>query len=212
MKNTRSFLLRKIIPISLVLLLALLWATPTFAASAHACSAAGGTWDGPDAENGKCIYPAGSATAVAACGTSQLSYTTFFENDVQVSTLCGGRGTTRSSDGPSDESFTLKLGHGKNGWVTFFDKSCRHNCTIDSVLPGLAKAEIWTTPLATLYVRVDGGAGADGYQVCFNNPSGNLWTIYQFFGGVWDVAARSTGSIVCATASGDGAFFLGGKP
>ncbi|MEX2160650.1 MAG: hypothetical protein WD751_01945 [Anaerolineales bacterium] len=208
MKNTKRILF----PLLIVLLLALVWATPAFAASAHACAAAGGTWKGPDAENGKCVYPAGSATAVAACGSSQPSYTVFFESDVQVATLCGGGGTTVHSNGPADEPFTLKLGNGKNGWVTFFSSACKHNCTIDSVLPAFARTEIWTTPLATMYVRVDGGASLGGYQVCFNNPSGNLWTIYQFFGGVWDVAARSTGSPVCATASGDASFFLGGKP
>jgi hypothetical protein len=207
MKNTKRILF----PLLIVLLLTLVWATPALAASAHACAAAGGTWKGPDAENGKCIYTAGSTEAVTACGNSRQKYTVLYENDVQVTTLCGGRGTTVNSDGGAAEPFTLKLGKGKNGWVTLF-KNCRRNCSIDSVLPGLAKRKIWTTPLATLYVRLDGGASNYSYQVCFNNPSGNLWTIYQFFGGVWDVAARSTGSQVCAMASGDAAFFLGGKP
>jgi hypothetical protein len=86
------------------------------------------------------------------------------------------------------------------------------NCTINAQLPATPKEELWTTPLATLYVRVDGGFGTGSYLVCFENMYGASRTIYQFFEGVWTPIARSHSNPICATASGESSFYLGGKP
>lgn len=206
-----SRLLRIPMVTAVVLVASLIIATPAFAAEFQ-CVTAGGTWSGVDEENGRCTYPAGNAEAVAACGSSTVGYRVNYLEGQEVKAGCGSGGTVRSSLGPELESFTLRLGGERNGWVTFFDDACAQNCTIDWQLPGVADSATLVSPVATLYVRVDGGAGAGGYQLCFTNPNGLSHTIYQFISGVWWPIARSTGASICGQATGDGAFFLGGKP
>jgi hypothetical protein len=204
-------LLRRFAPLLLVLALSLVWVVPAYAQE-NECIDAGGTWSGVDDENGRCTYPAGNAEAVAACGVATVGYRITYMDGQEIKAGCGSGATVRSSMGPALESFTLRLGSERNGWVTFFDNACAKNCTVDWQLPGVAESATLVSPVATMYVRVDGGASAGGYQVCFTNPNGLSHTIYQFIGGVWWPIARSTGATICGQANGDGAFFLGGKP
>lgn len=193
----------------LILVLALTGVTPAFAEEGH-CLSNGGTWSGSDDDNGRCTYPAGGSIATAACTTS--GYTVTYVNDMEVKSGCGNGQTAKSTHGPSEETFTLRLGGDRNGWVTFSANVCQKNCTIDSILPGIAEASILTTPVASMYVRIDGGNPVGFYTVCFANPNYSSHTVYRFVGGIWTPVARSTGATICAAASGEGAFFLGGKP
>lgn len=212
MKTPLSSVLHKFLPFTLVLLLALVWVTPAFAAQSL-CTSNGGTWDGVDADNGTCTYPAGSSIAIAACGSDGFPYVITYVADVEEKAECVGQGQTQvSSEGPVEAGFTLRLGGEKNGFVEFFAGSCDQNCTIDTNIPNLAEDSIIVTPLATLYVRVDGGAGSGSYRVCFENTTAGRVSIYRSIGGVWyPIAGPSGNGLVCATASGDGAFYLGGK-
>lgn len=202
----------KVVPLVLVLLLSLVLVTPASANQAL-CTGSGGTWDGPDANNGKCFYEAGSSIAVSSCVSSVPTYVVTYVGGVEVSSQCFYGGMTAvKSDGPSAESFTLTLGRGKNGWVTFAAGTCDVNCTINTQMPQEAKDQLFVTPHAAIYVRVDGGFGTGGYQVCFENPYGAERTIYQFTGGTWWPISRSTNTTICGFGSGDSAFYLGGKP
>jgi hypothetical protein len=196
----------------LILLAALVFVTPASANQAL-CTGSGGTWEGPDANNGDCVYEAGSSIAVSSCVSSHASYVISYVGGVETTTQCYyGNFTAVKSDGPKNESFTLRLGRGKNGWVNFPAGTCNVNCSINTQMPQEAKNQLFEDGLATLYVRVDGGFGTGGYQVCFENPYGASRTIYQFTGGSWWPIARGSGTTICGTANGDSSFYLGGKP
>lgn len=202
----------KYVSFVLVLLLAFVWVTPASANQAT-CTGAGGTWTGTNANNGECTYAATSATAMAACNSDEFPYVVTYKFGSEISARCSGRnGSGAVSNGPVAEGFTLRLGGGKNGWVNFAAGTCDVNCSINAQIPQTAKDDLWVTPLATLYVRVDGGFGTGGYQVCFENPYGASRTIYQFTGGTWWPIARGTGTTICGTGVGDSSFYLGGKP
>lgn len=194
----------------LVLAITLVWVTPAFAAEA-ACTAAGGTWSGVDADNGTCSYSAGNLTAVSSCGSSRERYQVSYVANVETDADCipMSRPATRiGTNGGSDTNFVIHIKGSWKGYVEFFGGTCKQNCTIDSVLPALAKESIIVTPLATVYVRVDGGVGTGSYQVCFSNPLNESLNLYQFIGGTWWPVNHSTSNPICAVASGDGAFYL----
>lgn len=204
--------LRIFTAVFLVLIITLLSTSPAYAAE-DACTLAGGTWSGVDPDNGTCTYPPGNPVAVAACGSSTIVYEVTYEFDTEMDAICietrvPPSETRIRSNGGSEESFVLRLKGDRNGWVEFFGGSCKQNCTIDSILPELAKESTIDTPLATLYVRVDGGAGTGSYRVCFNNPYGEGLNLYQFIGGNWWLVNFSHSNPICALASGDGAFYL----
>ena len=204
--------LRIFTAVFLVLIITLLSTSPAYAAE-DACTLAGGTWSGVDPDNGTCTYPLGNPVAVAACGSSTIVYEVTYEFDTEMDAICietrvPPSETRITSNGGSEESFVLRLKGDRNGWVEFFGGSCKQNCTIDSILPELAKESTIDTPLATLYVRVDGGAGTGSYRVCFNNPYGEGLNLYQFIGGNWWLVNFSHSNPICALASGDGAFYL----
>jgi hypothetical protein len=202
----------KSLSLVLVLLAAFVWVTPASANQAT-CTGAGGTWEGTNANNGECTYASSSATAIGACGSDTFPYVVTYEFGAEVSARCAGRnGSGATSNGAVAETFTLTLPAGKNGWVNFPADTCNINCTINAQIPQTAKADLGGPTLATLYVRLDGGFGTGSYQVCFENPYGASRTIYQFTGGTWWPIARGTGTTICGTASGDSAFYLGGKP
>jgi hypothetical protein len=197
----------------LALTLALIWVSPAYAAESD-CIANGGVWSGIDADNGACTYPQGNSFSVAACGSEKAIYVATYEFDTQSDASCiVPPGNTRSntriySPGDAQTGFVLRLKGDHNGYVEFFDSSCINSCTIDSVLPSLAKENTIDVPLATLYVRVDGGAGNGSYRVCFDNPYGQGLNLYQFIGGNWWLVNFSHSNPICALASGDGSFYL----
>jgi hypothetical protein len=112
------------------------------------------------------------------------------------------------TNGGSEVDVVLPIKGGWKGYVTFFGGTCKQNCTVDSVLPTLAKQSILVSPLATVYVRVDGGVGNGSYQVCFANPLNDSLSLYQFISGTWWPVNHSTNNPICTVASGDGAFYL----
>lgn len=193
----------------LALTLALIWVSPAYAAESF-CTSNGGTWSGVDADNGTCTYPAGNPTAKSACESPKVPYEVTFVSNVETDASCiRTRTNTRIvSEEDPQTGFILRLKGDRNGTVEFFNGSCINSCTIDSVLPDLAKESTIDTPLATLYVRVDGGAGNGSYRVCFNNPYGEGMNLYQFIGGNWWLVNFSHNNPICALASGDGAFYL----
>jgi len=203
---------RIVVAVFLVFAVASLWTSTAYAAE-DACTLAGGVWSGSDPDNGVCTYPPGNAVAVAACASSSAIYLVTFEFDFEISSTCIETGVPPSktrvvSDGGSETNFILRLKGDRNGWVEFFGGSCQQNCTIDHILPDLTEQSLDDTPLATLYVRVDGGAGMGSYRVCFSNPLGEGLNLYQFVGGNWILAAHSNSNPICSEANGDSAFYL----
>lgn len=208
MLATRSHRMRILVPF-LVLALALIWVSPAYAAESF-CTSHGGTWSGVDADNGTCTYPAGHPDAKEACESNKIPYSVTYVANVETDVSCiRTRTNTRilSSEAPQT-SFILRLKGDHNGYVEFFSNSCINSCTIDSVLPDLARNSTIDVPLATVYVRVDGGAGNGSYRVCFENPYAEGLNLYQFIGGNWWLVNFSHSNLVCALASGDGAFYL----
>jgi hypothetical protein len=193
----------------LVLVISFAWATPAFAAEA-VCTAAGGEWSGNNADNGTCTYPAGNSTAVSSCDSSIKSYQVTYVADVETDSNCIlSRPATRvGTNGGSVTDITLPIKGKWKGYVEFFGGTCKQNCTVDSVLPALAKQSLLVTPLASVYVRIDGGVGAGSYQVCFANPLNESLNLYRFIGGTWWPVNRSIRNPICTLASGDGAFYL----
>lgn len=211
MYATQTHRMRILVPF-LVLAMALVWVSPAYAAEAD-CTSNGGTWSGMDADNGTCTYPAETSVAGAACGSEKAIYTVTFEFDTETDATCFIPGAVRThtriySSEDTQTGFVLRLKGDRNGSVEFFDNSCINSCTIDSVLPGLARNNTIDVPLATVYVRIDGGAGNGSYRVCFNNPYGEGLNLYQFIGGNWWLVNFSHSNPICVLASGDGAFYL----
>lgn len=200
-------------------------ASPAFASvSAQTeCEADGGEWlgDGGSMATGTCTYPAGSTGfAAAGCDADADAYVTEpwilnvsqgFDACVAAETETGGQ-NTESTEG-SGETITLNLGGGKNGSATFPLGSCPVQCTIGPTLPIAAKNDLPGDALATVYVRVVGEDGTPyegSYTVCFDNPDGDTLTIYRYVGGVWTAVQVAASNPICVSASGDGAFYLGG--
>jgi hypothetical protein len=208
MLATQSHRMRILVPF-LVLALALVWVSPAYAAESF-CTSDGGTWSGTDADNGTCRYSLGSSVVLAACGSYTNVYEVTYEFDVEVDSVCipWVSGTRILPPEDPQAGFILRLKGDRNGYVEFFADSCINSCTIDSILPALAKENTIDIPLATLYVRVDGGAGSGSYRVCFDNPYNEGLNLYQFIGGNWWLVNFSHSNPICALASGDGAFYL----
>lgn len=186
------------------------------------CDAAGGSWSGADSDNGDCAYAEGSSAAVFSCGAG-YEYTETYVAGIFSSSQCSVAASdsddeTSGSDegevtGEGTQPITLTLGGGNNGSATFPPDACPQKCTIGSGLPAAAKDGVPSDALATVYVRVvdvGGGPGTGTYTVCFKNPDNDPVTLYRFVGGAWVAVAATTGNPICTTASGDGAFYLGG--
>jgi hypothetical protein len=193
----------------LVLALSLVVVAPAYASQA-VCTTNGGTWQGVDTVTGTCTYDSTNSEAIAGCGSSRYTYLVQYFNAVEVGSMCkplwGGGYTAVVSDGARQGSFSLHLKNGK-GSVTFAN-GCDSNCSINSTLPdGPGKESLYLTPLATLYVRA--GDSSNSYTACFRNDSGGSVRIYRYAGGIWTpISAPSTASVVCASATGDGSFYL----
>ncbi|MEX1247884.1 MAG: hypothetical protein WEA61_05335 [Anaerolineales bacterium] len=181
------------------------------------CFASGGTWELLTFPFVSCTYPPGSDVAVAQCGQGySVTYTYELIGETTVDILCIQTADapilTEDSDNPGQPA-TLHLGGGKNGSVTFPPGSCPQKCTISASLPAGANSSLPSGALATLYVRVvdEGGVpGTGSYTVCFDNTDGASLTIYRYIAGAWVAVSAASSNPICTTASGDGAFYLGG--
>jgi hypothetical protein len=191
----------------LALVIALTYTSPALAADAEdLCTTSGGTWKGPDSQNGRCTFAPGDPTAVSSCGSDLKEYWLTYESNVEVSAKCRFPNQRRTStDGPSPKEFTLRLSNGK-ARVTFAPGTCTRNCSISANLPSVPKSAILLTPLATLNVR---SASKGLYRVCFSNVNGLRVRIYRFLNSVWvPISPVSSAGLVCARTSGDGSFYL----
>lgn len=192
----------------LILIISLAWVTPALAATAQAtCTNNGGTWTGPDAQNGRCVYPVDSPMAFYSCNNHFKEYWVDYESNAEVSTRCRNVGPRRiASDGAKIDAVTLRLHNGK-GRVNFAVGTCKRNCSISANLPAVAKDNLILIPLATMNVRPGSPSGL--YQICFSNVNGKNLRIYRFTNSVWvPISPVSSAAQVCTTTSGDGSFYL----
>jgi hypothetical protein len=90
----------------------------------------------------------------------------------------------------------------------FSEGTCAVNCYIDPHLPAGAQNALPGGVITTLYVNISPDPGGS-YSVCFENPDNESLTIYQYLGGIWVPLVVSTNNPVCASATGDGSFYLG---
>lgn len=111
----------------------------------------------------------------------------------------------------NDSAGSAHLGGDKNGSFYYNEGTCAVSCIFTPNLPAGAAASLPSDAVATLYIRLaDGGTGS--YTVCFDATGISSPIIYQVISGVWTtIPTFSSGGQICATASGDGAFALGGN-
>lgn len=214
MKSLRKQLIRTSFSFVTVLAIALLTVTPAFALTDQQdiCEDNGGTWTGADAFNGSCGYGDGNEVAENHCGEHAI-YTENFSGGVSSGTHCkytgfppGGAGGEAAN---SNKSVTLSLGQGKNGKVIFSPSACPKKCTIGAYLFNSAKNALPAGALATLSVRIVGGAGGS-YLVCFKTSGLTNPSIYKFVAGVWvRIATIGSGESMCAATTGTASFYLG---
>jgi hypothetical protein len=192
------------------------------------CDAAGGSWSGSDSNTGTCTYDANSAAALFSCAADEELVEFYFSGAFhhgECNLVVSGSSSDSDSDEDADETkketdknsegpVTLVLGGDKNGDVTFPPETCTQKCTISANLPGPAKNSIPGDAAGTIYVRLvdeNGNPGTGTYLVCFNNPDGHPVIMYRFVGGAWvALTFASSSNRICVSASGDGAFYLGG--
>lgn len=110
----------------------------------------------------------------------------------------------------TDESGSSHLGGNKNGSFYYDAGTCAAGCIFTPNLPGGAANSLPADVIATLYIRLAGG-GNGSYSVCFDVTGIANPVIYRYISGAWVAQPISfSGGQACTTASGDGAFALGG--
>ncbi|TAK11080.1 MAG: hypothetical protein EPO32_13210 [Anaerolineae bacterium] len=198
------------------------------------CIEYGGIWQGTlDGWDGTCTFPDGSEVALDDCGSGYDSVYTLIggEADGQecVDVVGGGGGGGGGSDAPrvpgfgqfgsttnnNDSGGTLDMSGGKNGSVSYDPGTCSGKCTLGPNLPGGAHADLPDDAVDWLYfksVDENGDPGTGTYTVCFNVGDLTSPVIYRYVSGAWVVVSSTvSGGQVCTSASGDGAFALGGS-
>lgn len=181
------------------------------------CEDNNGSWSGASVHTGTCTFAAGNAVALVACGSDvyalQHTYVSFAktgESCLQTVFPYGTCGDLAEGEGEEEEITPCYDDGGSS--ATFGPGACSGNCVISSSLPKDAANNLPGDALDTLYVMVrdaEGNPSTDSYTVCFANPNGALLTIYRFVSGGWRALATSNSDPICATATGDGAFYLG---
>ncbi|MEX2160649.1 MAG: hypothetical protein WD751_01940 [Anaerolineales bacterium] len=218
----KAFALRVVAILILAVVPALLMASPAYAFDFSDCASAGGTWSGL-IDTGTCTYDASHALSIASCLPGESLEQEYVFGGLFTSTCIAASSSSSSSgetqtytpivlDEDITEPTTLVLGAGKNGSATFPPGTCQQKCSISAVLPAGAAGALPGDALATIYVRVvnDGGEPGEGsYTLCFSNPEGATLTIYRYLGGAWVAVAVGSSNPLCASGSGDGAFYLG---
>ncbi|HSS99468.1 MAG TPA: hypothetical protein VLK33_20675 [Terriglobales bacterium] len=197
-----------------ILVVSLLAVSPAYAVTDQQdiCEDNGGTWTGATAFTGNCGYGDGNPVAIRECGEHKI-YSENFTNGSFDGAHCTNRpfsyGGAGSETQNSTQSVTLSLGQNKNGSVTFSPGACPKKCTISSNIARMAKNGLPADTLATLSVRIVGGAGGS-YLVCFKTIGISQPTIYKFVGGSWvRIATISSGNRLCAASTGTASYYLG---
>ncbi|TAK13670.1 MAG: hypothetical protein EPO32_04535 [Anaerolineae bacterium] len=188
------------------------------------CALIGGTWD----ESGDPWTCTVTHTAFGDCpGTTIYQYETGTADYLGYECV-GGEGGNGGGGQPTtvlrnpgyskhggkikdDSAGSTHLGGSKNGSFYYNEGTCTEGCIFTPNLPAGAAASLPSDAVATLYIRLaDGGTGS--YTVCFDATGISSPVIYQVISGVWvAIPTFSSGGQICATASGDGAFALGGS-
>ena len=199
---------------------------PTLASSVDpqvSCLANGGTWDGMDSISGTCTYPAGNNVAMKYCGAGYKYAVSYIEGSQASQTCTPGEsyysvlymGCGNRVEGPNPDPVVVHLCWGYNGFVRFPAYVCPLTCLIGFVLPYQAAGDLPSGALATLYVQLDDTDGSPyngTYTACFENPEGETLTLYRYISGEWRAINTSSRNPVCASATGDGSFYLGYPP
>jgi hypothetical protein len=235
--RTKQYLIRVCIALGaffFAVIFTLLASLNTYAVTtAEQCVIDGGTWLDVDPEIGTCSFSAGSAEAISNCG-ADYAYSVTYNQDETTDIVCtfmaapaappvpdtpsgpGYGGCGNEVRGPLEHPVTLALCRNRNGAATFPTGACYIRCTISPNLPGPARRKVQGKAYATMYVRSiapGGEPGNDSYVVCFKLGELNLKTptIYRWVSGNWVAVAigSAESTVVCASGSADGAFYLG---
>lgn len=171
----------------------------------------------PVGSDGTCTYPSGNAVALSVCGVGYSLARTYVSGSLtsQSCTRVGdyyyGECSDRQEGASQEPAFLTPCG-GQNGSATFEPGACATECTVGTGLPSVANSHLPADAIATLYVRVvgaDGQPSNDSYTACFANLDGIELTLYRFVSGEWRALVTSSGNPICASASGDGSFYIG---
>jgi hypothetical protein len=182
------------------------------------CEGSGGTWVGDDGYFGTCTYPPEHEYSLEACDEGQ-SLVYEYPIEAEPFSTCvtpeSTPGTPADTDthhsGNSSIPPVLSCTIASGPWrcAYFNEGTCAVNCYIDPHLPSGADHDLPDGGVySTLYVNISPDPGGS-YVVCMENPDNELFTLYQYLGGVWVPLAVSTNNPVCASATGDGSFYLG---
>jgi hypothetical protein len=176
----------------------------------------GGVWSGSDPYTGTCTFEPG--TTESPCEQDQIVVLSYddgeflgldcFEVETGPSTpLDTDDRHSGNSSIPPVLSCTIASGPWRCAY--FNEGTCAVNCYIDPHLPSGAEHDLPDGGVySTLYVNISPDPGGS-YVVCMENPDNELFTLYQYLGGVWVPLVVSTNNPVCASATGDGSFYLG---
>lgn len=187
-------------------------------------------WDGdfgPDPSNATCTI---THDYFGDCPSTTIYHSQFVLTSYMTTHFecTGGSGGSSASGGGSgqqsgnpgfgnyggkiktDRTGSAQLGGNKNGSFHYDAGTCAAGCIYSPNLPGGAANSLPDGVVATLYVRLaDDGAGS--YTVCFDVAGISSPMIYRYISGAWVAQPLTfTGGQVCTSASGDGAFALGG--
>lgn len=188
------------------------------------CSGYGGIWDGDEGTNGICTFPTSRELVDEFCPPGYQTVFVIEDNQIVGIPSCvlpGASGTSSGTRSPGfsihggkirdDAAGSAALGGGKNGSFYYNAGTCAVGCIYTQTLPGGAASSLPGNATATLYIRLaEGGTGS--YNVCFDATGLTNPFIYQYISGAWVIIGSfNSGGQVCATASGDGAFALGGS-
>lgn len=208
----------------------LAWLQVDAATQEDVCVGNFGSWSGVDADFGTCTYAANSNWAIANCSSSIHTFTETFLSDESYTSTCTLVAAASSASGsapapggcksevrgPLEKKALLYLCHHKNGSATFPIGACALKCLISADLPDQAERKMPGNAAAVIYVRVvapGGVPGNDSYTVCFYVGDLDLDppSIYRYVGGEWVLVTygNQANTMVCASAMGDGAFYLG---
>jgi hypothetical protein len=216
--KTRRFI-KFLLDVSLVLLLVLSIAQPAFAngfSNQDYCEDSGGVWVGVGGSPsfGTCTYQPDDPDSQENCDQGE-SYQVILpeegnpvENCLSPSSPVVETDTHHSGNSTTASVTTCTLASGDWRCAYFAEGTCAVNCYIDPHLPAGAQSALPGGVITTLYVNISPDPGGS-YSVCFENPDNESLTIYQYLGGVWVALATSTNNPICASATGDGSFYLG---
>lgn len=179
--------------------------------------------DGEFAQNGTDATCTVSHDFYGDCSGSTIYYGTIVLSNFSTThyeCVGGGGGNSQTIRNPgfgkyggkikTDSAGSAFLGGNKNGSFNYDAGTCSLGCIYSPSLPSGAANNLPAGTLATFYVRLaEDGDGT--YTVCFDVTGIANPVIYRYISGAWvPQAIALTGGQACTSASGDGAFALGG--